>query len=154
MEQIVDFPEQTVEQIVDISPGDGLGLGSASSGAADGGFYWGFRTFHHGKKCGLLGRWWTVSFLLFLGDAQRVRGLASPHPFLGATPLAVEARVVLASAVFFLVQFVVGDMEWCGFFRLLGGERGVWECRLLSGFPLTQRRAEQVRTVLRLWTSL
>ena len=31
MEQIVDFPEQTVEQIVDISPGDGLGLGSASS---------------------------------------------------------------------------------------------------------------------------
>ena len=28
MEQIVDFPGQTVEQIVDISPGDGLGLGS------------------------------------------------------------------------------------------------------------------------------
>ena len=36
VEQIVDFPEQTVEQIVDISLGDGLGLGSASSaGAAD-----------------------------------------------------------------------------------------------------------------------
>ena len=31
LEQIVDFPERTVEQIVDISPGDGLGLGSASS---------------------------------------------------------------------------------------------------------------------------
>ena len=41
---------------------------------------------------------------------------------------------MLASAVF-LVQFVVGDMEWCGFFRLLGGERGVWECRFLSGPP-------------------
>ena len=51
---------------------------------------------------------------------------ASPHPFLGATPHATEARVVLASAVFFLVQFVVGDMEWFGFFWLLGGERGVW----------------------------
>ena len=57
-------------------------------------------------------------------------GLASPHPFLSATPLAVEA-----SAVFSLVQFVVGDMEWFGFFRLPGGERGVWECRLLSGLP-------------------
>ena len=29
----------------------------------------------------------------------------------------------------------VEDMEWFGFFRLLGGERGVWECRLLSGLP-------------------
>ena len=38
--------------------------------------------------------------------------------------------MVLASAVFFLVQFVVGDMEW-----FLGGERGVWECRFLSGLP-------------------
>ena len=36
VEQIVDFPEQTVEQIDDTSPGGGLGLGSASSaGAAD-----------------------------------------------------------------------------------------------------------------------
>ena len=60
-----------------------------------------------------------------------MRSLASPHPFLGATALAVEARVVLASAVFLMVQFVVGDME----FRLLGGERAVWECRFLSGFP-------------------
>ena len=33
------------------------------------------------------------------------------------------------------MQFVVSDMEWFGFFRLLGGERGVWECRLLSGLP-------------------
>ena len=40
-----------------------------------------------------------------------VRGLASPHSLLGATPLAIDAKVVLASAVFFLVQFVVGDME-------------------------------------------
>ena len=36
VEQIVDFPEQTVEQIVDTSPGDGCGLGSSSSaGPAD-----------------------------------------------------------------------------------------------------------------------
>ena len=50
VEQIVDFPERTVEQIVDISPGDGLGLGSASSaGAADEDFPW--------KKCGVPGRW-------------------------------------------------------------------------------------------------
>ena len=54
-----------------------------------------------------------------------VRGLASPHPFLGTTPLAVEARVVLASAVFFLVQFVVGDMEWAWLLQVAGGERGV-----------------------------
>ena len=26
-------------------------------------------------------------------------------------------------------------MEWFGFFMLLGGERGVGECRLLSGLP-------------------
>ena len=66
-----------------------------------------------------------------------VRGLASPRPFLGGTPLAVEARVVLVSAVFFLVQFVVatwsGDFEaglgaffgeFCAIFRTLprGGE--------------------------------
>ena len=56
--------------------------------------------------------------------------MASPHPFFGA-----KARVVLASAVFSLVQFVVGDIEWFCFFRLLGGERGAWECRLLSGLP-------------------
>ena len=36
--------------------------------------------------------------------------LASPHPFLGATHLAVEVRVVLASSVFFLVLFVEGDV--------------------------------------------
>ena len=72
-----------------------------------------------------------------------VRRLASPHPFLGGTPLAIEARVVLASAVFFLVQFVVGDMEWFDFFRLLGAQRGVWECRFLSGLPsyLVARRS-------------
>ena len=34
VEQIVDFPEQGVEQIVDISLGDGLGLGSTSSACA------------------------------------------------------------------------------------------------------------------------
>ena len=52
------------------------------------------------------------SLRCLLGDGLRVRGMASPHPFLGATPLAGEARVVLAGAVFFLVQFVVGDVEW------------------------------------------
>ena len=83
-----------------------------------------------------------------------VRGLASPHPFLGATPLASEARAVLASAVFFLVQFVVGDMDWCGFFWLLGGERcgGGGSAVFSLFFFLTLRQAEQVRLVLRLWT--
>ena len=50
--------ERIVEQIVDISPGGGLGQGSASSaGAADEDFTVVFRTFHHGKKCGVPGRW-------------------------------------------------------------------------------------------------
>ena len=79
-----------------------------------------------------------------------MRGLASPHPFLGAASLAIEARAVLASAVFFLVQFVVGDMEWCGFFWLLGGERVGGSAVFSLVFLLTQRRAEQVRIVLRL----
>ena len=36
MEQIVDFPVQTVEQLVDTSPGNDCGLGSSSSaGPAD-----------------------------------------------------------------------------------------------------------------------
>ena len=51
VEQIVDFPEQTVEQIVDISLGGGLGQGSASSaGAADEDFTVVFRTFLCGKE--------------------------------------------------------------------------------------------------------
>ena len=94
-----------------------------------------------------------MSFLLFLGDGLRGEGLGIPSPFLGATPLAIQARAVLASAVFFLVQFVVGDMEWCGFFWLLGGECGGGSA-VFSLVPLTQWRAEQVRLVLRLWTSL
>ena len=50
--------EQNVEQIVDISPGGGLGQGSASSaGAADEDFTGVFRIFPHGKKCGVPGRW-------------------------------------------------------------------------------------------------
>ena len=64
-----------------------------------------------------------------------VRGLVSPHPFLGATPLAVEARVVLASAVFFLCSSLWASWSGIGFFWLLGGERGACECRLLSGLP-------------------
>ena len=56
VEQIVDFPAQTVEQIVDISPGGGLGQGSASSaGAADEDFTV-FSHFSPWKKCGVLGR--------------------------------------------------------------------------------------------------
>ena len=39
--------------------------------------------------------------------------------------------MVLASAVFFLVHFVVGDMEWFAFFRLLGCERGGWSAVFL-----------------------
>ena len=51
MEQIVDFPEQTVEQIVDTFPGVGLGQGSSSSaGPADEDFTGVFRTFPRGKK--------------------------------------------------------------------------------------------------------
>ena len=50
--------ERTVEQIVDISPGGGLGQGSASSaGVADEVFTGFFLIFHHGKKCGVPGRW-------------------------------------------------------------------------------------------------
>ena len=55
-----------------------------------------------------------------------MRGLASPHTFLGATALSVEARVVLASAVFFLVQFVVGDMEWLA-------SSGCWVANVVCG---------------------
>ena len=44
--------------------------------------------------------------------------------------LLLAARVVLASAVFFLVLFVEGDME-CGWFLLVaGGERGAGESGL------------------------
>ena len=50
--------ERIVEQFVDISLGGGLGQGSASSaGAADEDFPGFFRTFLHGKKCGVSGRW-------------------------------------------------------------------------------------------------
>ena len=44
--------------------------------------------------------------------------LASPHPF-WVPILLLAARVVLASAVFFLVLLVEGDMEVVGFFWLL-----------------------------------
>ena len=51
VEQIVGFPEQTVEQIVDTSLGDGCGQGASSSaGLADEDFTGFFRTFLHGKK--------------------------------------------------------------------------------------------------------
>ena len=53
VEQIVDFPVQTVEQLVDTSPGNDCGLGSSSSA----GFTVFFRTFPHRKKCGVPGRW-------------------------------------------------------------------------------------------------
>ena len=44
--------------------------------------------------------------------------------------LLLAARVVLASAVFFLVLFVEGDME-CGWFLLVAGsERGAGESGL------------------------
>ena len=46
------------QRIVDTFPGDGLGLGSTSSaGAADEEFTGVVSTFHHGKKCGVPGRW-------------------------------------------------------------------------------------------------
>ena len=49
--------ERIVEQIVDISPGDDRGQGSSSSaGPADEFFPGVFRTFPHGKKCGVPGR--------------------------------------------------------------------------------------------------
>ena len=50
--------ERTVEQNVDISSGAGLGQGASSSaGLADEDFTGVFRTFPHGKKCGVPGRW-------------------------------------------------------------------------------------------------
>ena len=56
VEQIVDFPAQTVEQIVCISPGGGLGQGSASSaGAADEDFTQVFRTLPQVEKSAKLG---------------------------------------------------------------------------------------------------
>ena len=49
--------ERTVEQNVDISSGAGLGQGASSSaGPADEDFTGVFRTFPHGKKCGVPGR--------------------------------------------------------------------------------------------------
>ena len=64
-----------------------------------------------------------------------VRGLASPHPFLGATALAVEARVVLAMVGFFrlLVANVVCERA-CSLWSslLLSGERG--RCASCSGY--------------------
>ena len=51
VEQIVDFPEQTVEQIVDTCPGDDCGLGSSSSaGPADEDFTGFFSHFSPWKK--------------------------------------------------------------------------------------------------------
>ena len=46
----VDFPEQTVEQIVDISPGGGLGKGSASSAGLPGSANQGVRGFLPGQS--------------------------------------------------------------------------------------------------------
>ena len=43
------------------------------------------------------------------------------------------------------MQFVVGDLEWVGFFWLLGGERGGGSPVFSLVSPLTQRQAEQVR---------
>ena len=57
VEQIFDFPAQTVEQIVDTSPGDDCGLGSSSSaGPADEDFTGVFRTFPIEKKVGSAGQ--------------------------------------------------------------------------------------------------
>ena len=52
------FPAQTVGQIVEISPGGGLGQGSASSAgvADDDSTVFFFRTFPHGKQSGVPGR--------------------------------------------------------------------------------------------------
>ena len=77
-----------------------------------------------------------------------VRGLASPHSFLGATALAVEARS--------------GSGE-CGLLpgTVRGGRHGSGVANVVCEwavfplvFPLTQWRAGQVRIVLWLWTSL
>ena len=67
-----------------------------------------------------------ASFRCLLVDGLRGEGLASPPPP-WVPLLLLEARVVLASAVFFLVLFVEGDVE-CGWFLLVaGGERGACE---------------------------
>ena len=59
VEQIVDFPVQTVEQLVDTSPSNDCALGSSSSaGPADEEFTGVFRTFpHRKKKCRVPGKW-------------------------------------------------------------------------------------------------
>ena len=65
-----------------------------------------------------------MSFLLVLGDGLRGE---------------VEARVVLASAVFSLIQFVVGDMEWLAYSGCwwrtwcVRGPCSLWSSLSLSG---------------------
>ena len=120
-------------------------------------------------------------FLLFLGGGLRGEGLGIPSPLLGCHSSCLRQewcwRVRSSSWCF------SSRAAWSvvGFFWLPGSERGAgefwsavrgcdterdwilqvavwrtwcWECRLLSGLSLPQRRAEQVPIVLRLWTSL
>ena len=53
VEQIADFPEQTVEQIVDISPGGGFGQGSSSSARPADEDFTGFFALFPWKRCGV-----------------------------------------------------------------------------------------------------
>ena len=69
------------------------------------------------------------SLLCLLGDGRRGEELGISSPPLGCHSFLLEARVVLASPVFFLVLFVEGDME-CVWFLLVAGERA-WCRRLL-----------------------
>ena len=68
-----------------------------------------------------------LSLRCLLGDGLRGEGLGIPALLRGCQSSSCRG-------VFFLVQCVVGDMEWVGFFWLLGGERGVWECRLPGAY--------------------
>ena len=69
----------------------------------------------------------TNSLRCLLGDGLRGEGLGIPHHLLWCHSSCLQQEWSLASAVFFLVLFVVGDLEWVGFFWLLGGERGAGE---------------------------
>ena len=70
-----------------------------------------------------------LSLRCLLGDGLRGEGLPLTPSWVPLLLLA--ARVVLASAVFFLVPFVEGDME-CGWFLLVAGRAWCWRVLVCS----------------------
>ena len=74
-----------------------------------------------------------VSFLLFLGDALRGEGLGIPSHLLGCHSSCCRGKSGSGECGLLPGAVRGGRHGVVGFSRLLGGERGVWECRLLSG---------------------